>query len=171
MERYYKRVFSKKAVFLGVEFRSKMECDFARFLSGVPFEYKGVRYWHEAVDWEYEAYEFELIPQEEWCDRTEREARLKRLVRNKRHTLQRVIYTPDFYLPKHDLYIEVKGKAFDDELFRLRLRLFRHVYPNCKLWVVRHHEEFFGLDGVLENIKIGEERDDEAKIVGESARA
>lgn len=32
-------------------------------------------------------------------------------------------YTPDFYLPDHDLYIEVKGWA--DEVFKLRWKLFK----------------------------------------------
>ena len=156
MERFYKRVFAREATFNGTTFRSKMECDFAKFLSGVPFEYKGGRYWHEVVCWEYEEREFELLPQEGWVDRTERDKGLKRKVRNKKHTLQRVIYTPDFYLPDYDLYVEVKGVAYFNDLFKLRLRLFRHFYPKEKLWIVQHHEEFFKIDEVIKNIQIME---------------
>lgn len=36
---------------------------------------------------------------------------------------QNIEYTPDFYLPKFDVYIEVKGYA--DELFKLRWKLFK----------------------------------------------
>lgn len=161
MERYYKRVFAREQVYRGVTFKSTMERDFAKYLSGEAFWYKNANYYHEAIDWEYETKEFELIPQEEWADATERDTSLKRLVRNKKHTLQRVIYTPDFYLPKYDLLVEVKGKNFENDAFRLRLRMFRHVYPNCKLWIVRHHEEFLRLDEVINNIKIEEERSDE----------
>lgn len=156
MEKYYKRVFAKPKEYNGIEFRSTMERDFAMFLDGQFVRYKTNRlYYHRPVKWEYESKEFELIPQEQWFDRTEKDTTLKKLVRNKNHTLQRVIYTPDFYLPDYDLYIEIKGKQFDDDLFRLRLRVFRHFYPDKAVWVVRHHDDFMKLDEVLENIKIG----------------
>lgn len=154
MEKYYKRIYAREATFKGTTFRSTMEADFAKFLSGVAFWYKGATYYHEAVRWEYEAHEFELIPQEEWRDPTERDTSVKRLVRNKKHTLPRVIYTPDFYLPDFDLFVEVKGFNFYNDLFKLRLRLFRHCYPDKKLWIVRHHEEFGALDKVVENTLI-----------------
>lgn len=156
MEKYYKRTFARAQVYKGIEFRSTMERDFAKYLSGEVFFYKGANYWHEAVRWEYEGREFELIPQEEWFDRTERDKGLKRLVRNKKHTLQRVIYTPDFYLPDYDLYVEVKGFGFFNDLFKLRLRLFRHCYPDKKLWIVQHHEDFEKIDEVIKNIQIAE---------------
>lgn len=38
-------------------------------------------------------------------------------------TQRAIKYTPDFYLPDHDVYIEVKGYA--DELFKLRWKLFK----------------------------------------------
>ena len=155
MEKYYKRVFAKPQVYKGIEFRSTMERDFAMFLDGQFIKYKNVNYYHKPIRWEYESKEFELIPQEEWFDRVEKDKSLKKLVRNKKHTLQRVIYTPDFYLPDYDLHIEIKGRQFDDDVFRLRLRVFRHFYPDKAVWVVRHHEEFIKLDEVLENIKIG----------------
>ena len=155
-QKYYKRIFAKKTIYKDIEFNSKLESDFAMFLDGKIVNYKGHNYYHLPVRWQYEANEFELIPQEEWIDRTERDTTVKTIQRNKKHTLQRVIYTSDFYLPDYDLYIETKGKAFDDGLFHLRLRLFKHKYPNAKIWVVRHHDEFIKLDEVLNNIKIGE---------------
>ena len=154
MEKYYKRVYATQQIYNGRTFRSTMEADFAKFLSGVAIWYKGANYYHAPLDWEYEAHEFELIPQEDWLDPTERDTTLKRLVRNKKHTLQRVIYTPDFYLPKYDLFVEVKGFGFFNDLFKLRLRLFRHFYPNKKLWIVQHHEEFLKLDEVIANTQI-----------------
>ncbi len=36
---------------------------------------------------------------------------------------RKISYTPDFYLPKYDAYIEVKGYA--DPLFKLRWKLFK----------------------------------------------
>lgn len=155
MEKYYKRVFAKPQSYKGIEFRSTMERDFAMFLDGQLIRYKGCNYYHKPIRWEYENREFELIPQEEWFDRVEKDKTLKKLVRNKKHTLQRVIYTPDFYLPDYDLYVEIKGRQFDDDVFRLRLRVFRHFYPGKAVWIVRHHEEFDKIDEVLENIKIG----------------
>jgi hypothetical protein len=157
MEKYYKRVFANKQEYKGILFNSTLEKDFALFLDGKLFRYKGVNYWHRAIKWEYETKEFELIPQEEWFDRTEKDKTLKKLLRNKKHTLQKVIYTPDFYLPEYDLYVETKGKMFDDALFHLRLRLFKHKYPNTKIWVVRSHTEFDKIDEVIENLRIMEE--------------
>lgn len=155
-QKYYKRVFANPQTWNGIEFKSTMEKDFAMFLSGQMVRYKGSNYYHSPVNWQYEAKEFELIPQEEWLDRTERDPIPKTIVRNKKHSLQRIVYTPDFYLPDYDLLIETKGRQFDDGLFHLRLRLFKHKYPNAKIWVVRHHDEFQKLDEVLNNIKIGE---------------
>jgi len=49
------------------------------------------------------------------------EKRNKRAVKT---VVQKAIgYTPDFYLPDFDLYIEVKG--FADEVFKLRWKLFK----------------------------------------------
>ena len=153
-EKYYKRVFAKKVKYKGIEFDSKLEADFAMFLDGKVVTYKGVKYYHKPLRWEYEKLVFELIPQEVWLDRTEKDDTVKKIIRNKKHTLQRVIYTPDFCLPDHKLIIEVKGKQFDDSLFHLRFRLFRHKFPNARIWVVRSHEDFAKIDEVLENIKI-----------------
>lgn len=38
-------------------------------------------------------------------------------------TQRKISYTPDYYLPEYDVYIEVKGYA--DEMFKLRWKLFR----------------------------------------------
>lgn len=155
MEKYYKRVFAKKVTYKGIEFNSKLEADFAMFLDGKIINYKGFRYYHKPIRWGYERLVFELIPQEIWVDKTERDKSVKTIKRNKKHTLQRVIYTPDFYLPDHKLIIETKGKQFDDDTFRLRFRLFRHKYPNAKIWIVTSHSDFDKIDEVLENIEIG----------------
>lgn len=155
-EKYYKRIFAKKQEYKGITFNSTMERDFAMFLDGKLLRYKGVNYYHKPIKWEYESKEFELIPQEDWFDRTEKDKTLKKLLRNKKHTLQRVIYTPDLYLPDYDLLVETKGAQFDDGLFRLRLRLFKHKYPNAKIWVVRSHTEFDKIDEVLSNLEIVE---------------
>lgn len=154
-QRYYKRVFAKKVTYKGIEFNSKLEADFAMFLDGKIVNYKGVNYYHKPIKWDYEKIVFELIPQEIWVDKTEKDTRVKTILRNKKHTLQRVIYTPDFYLPEHKLIIEVKGRQFDDDVFHLRYRLFRHKFPNAKIWIVRHHEDFAKIDEILKNIEIG----------------
>ena len=153
-QQFYKRVYAKEAVYKGITFRSTMEKDFAMFLDGQIVRYKGANYYHPPVRWEYETQEFELLPQEEWFDRTEKDTTVKTINRNKKHSLQRIVYGPDFYLPDYDLHIELKGRQFDDELFHLRLRLFKHVYPKKAIWVVRHHDEFQKLDEVLNNINL-----------------
>lgn len=160
MEKYYKRVFAKPQEYKGITFRSTLEKDFAMFLDGYIIRYKGANYYHKPIKWEYESKEFQLLPQKEWWDRTEKDKTLKRLIRNKKHTLQRVIYTPDFFLPEHKLIVEVKGKQFDDDTFRLRLRLFKHCYPTCAIWVVRSHTQFQEIDEVLEAVKIMENKDE-----------
>lgn len=154
MEKYYKRVFANPAEYKGITFRSTLEKDFAMFLDGKLIRYKGVNYYHEPIKWQYESKEFELLPQEIWVDRTERDTSVKKIIRNKKHTLPRIIYTPDFYLPEYDLLIECKGYQFDDELFSLRFRLFKHKYPNLKIWKVTSHTEFDKIDEILENISI-----------------
>ena len=151
---YYRRVYAKEAEYKGITFRSSMERDFAMFLDGQIVRYKGTNQYHEPIEWSYESQRFELVPQEEWFDRTERDKTLKKLIRNKKHTLENVEYGPDFYLPKYDLHIEIKGRQFDDALFHLRLRLFKHKFPTKAIWVIRHHEEFQNIDEVLGNIKI-----------------
>lgn len=153
-QQYYKRVYAKPAEYRGIIFRSTLEKDFAMFLDGKVVRYKGVNYYHEPVKWEYESKEFELVPQEQWVDKTEMDTTVKTIKRNRKHTLQRVVYNPDFYLPDYNLLIETKGVQFDDALFHLRLRLFKHRCPDAKIWVVRHHSEFENLDKVLQAIAL-----------------
>lgn len=151
---YYKRVSAEKVEYKGITFDSKLECDFAMFLDGKLINYKGTNYYHAPIKWEYESKEFELIPQEQWIDCTQQDKTVKKILRNKKHTLHRIIYTPDFYLPEHNLIVEVKGFQFDDSLFSLRLRLFKHRYPNAIIWKVTSHTQFMEIDEVLKNIKI-----------------
>lgn len=155
MQKYYKRVYAKPQEYKGITFRSTLEKDFAMFLDGYFIRYKGSNYYHKPLNWEYENKVFELLPQEVWVDKTEKDNAVKKILRNKKHTLQRTIYTPDFYLPDYNLLVEVKGKQFDDDLFHLRLRLFKHKYPNFAIWVVRHHEDFNKIDEVLSNLFLG----------------
>lgn len=151
--KYYKRVYAEKQEYKGIMFDSKLERDFAMFLDGQIVNYKGVNYYHRSIEWRYEPFEFELIPQEDWTDKTEIDNKYKK-PRNKKHTLQRVIYTPDFLLPEYNLLIETKGVQFDNALFHLRLRLFKHKYPNYAIWVVRHHSDFDKLDEIIQALKI-----------------
>lgn len=62
--------------------------------------------------------------------------------RNKRElkevTQQGINYTPDYYLPEFDVYIEVKGYA--DELFKMRWKLFK--LKGFKGFIVYSVEEF-----------------------------
>lgn len=152
----YKRIFAKPQTYNNIEFRSTIERDFAMFLDGKLVRYKGVNYYHKPIKWQYEPYSFPLIKQEEWVDKTEKDDKLKKKIRNKKHTLNQVVYTPDFYLPEHNLLIETKGKAFDNELFHLKLRLFKHCYPKYAIWIVRHHSQFLDIDKILDNVKIEE---------------
>lgn len=154
MEQYYKRVFAKKQEYKGTIFNSTLERDFAMFLDGKIIRHKGINYYHKPIKWEYETKSFELIPQEQWIDKTEQDKTVKTILRNKKHTLPQIIYTPDFYLPEYDLLVETKGFQFDDALFRLRFRLFKHKYPNAKIWKVTSHTEFDKIDEILENLKI-----------------
>jgi hypothetical protein len=59
---------------------------------------------------------------------------------------QNIEYTPDFYLPEYDLYIEVKGYA--DELFKLRWKLFK--YKGYKGFIVYSLDDFKNLINSLD---------------------
>lgn len=157
MEKYYKRTFAKEVIYNGIKFRSKLEADFAMYLDGKFFRYKGESFYRKPIKWEYESKEFELIKQEKWVDKTELDKTLKKLKRNKKHTLQRVIYTPDFYLPDFNLYIETKGFQFNDDTFKLRFRMFKHKYPDVAIWLVTSHSDFKKLDEVLEALEVSKE--------------
>jgi hypothetical protein len=65
----------------------------------------------------------------------------------KQITQQNIEYTPDFYLPKWDLYIEVKGYA--DELFKLRWKLFK--LKGYKGYIVYSLDDFKRLIESLES--------------------
>lgn len=62
-------------------------------------------------------------------------------------TQRSIGYTPDFYLPKYDIYIEVKGYA--DPLFKLRWKLFK--LKNNKGYIVYSLQE---LKDLLEQLKL-----------------
>lgn len=153
-QQYYKRTYAKKCEYKGITFDSKMEMDFAMFLDGKLIRYKGENLYHKPIRWIREGKRFELIPQDNWRDRTERDKSVKTILRNKRHTLEHIIYTPDFYLPDYDLNIEIKGYQYDDALYHMRLRIFRHFYPDEALAVIRHHHEFLNIDEIIKNTLI-----------------
>lgn len=60
---------------------------------------------------------------------------------------QSISYTPDYYLPEFDTYIEVKG--FADELFKMRWKLFK--LKGYKGFVVYSLEEFKDLYNKLKS--------------------
>lgn len=60
-------------------------------------------------------------------------------------TQRKIGYTPDYYLPDYDIYIEVKGYA--DDLFKLRWKLFK--LKGYKGYIVYSLEECKSLIKVL----------------------
>lgn len=62
-------------------------------------------------------------------------------------TQRKISYTPDFYLPKYKVYIEVKGYA--DELFKLRWKLFR--LQGYEGYTIYNLDEYKQLITLLEN--------------------
>ena len=129
--KYYKRVFAKPCKFKDIKFRSKMERDFAKYLE------------RNHIEWEYEKYKFELLEHEPYFDKTE----------GKKHTLRGVFYTPDFYLPQYNLIVEIKGTWFDKRLFNLKLRLFKHKYPDKSICVINSREEFANIKEIIANLQ------------------
>jgi hypothetical protein len=69
-------------------------------------------------------------------------AKARKEKRNKREiksiSQQEIHYTPDYYLPEFDVYIEIKGYA--DEVFKLRWKLFK--LKGYKGYIVYSLEEF-----------------------------
>ena len=64
------------------------------------------------------------------------------------NTKQRNIkYTPDYYLPDYDVYIEVKGYA--DDLFKLRWKLFK--LKGYKGYLVYDLKDFIAVLKLLES--------------------
>lgn len=43
-------------------------------------------------------------------------------------------YLPDFYIPKYNVYCEVKGRLTEDD--RARHRRFKKYYPDIELWAI-----------------------------------
>lgn len=85
----------------------------ARFRSG--WEANVARYFnHEGIVWEYEPVRFQFVA-------------IKRGTRG---------YTPDFYLPEQDLYVEVKGNLPTTDM--TRMRRFKKYWPDMweKLQVI-----------------------------------
>jgi len=53
----------------------------------------------------------------------------------KRFNLGNTTYCPDFYLPKQDLHIEIKG--YSSDVFIKKFKLFKKLYPKVKIDVLR----------------------------------
>jgi len=103
----------------------------------------GGRFWDSKVEWEVWNYLMKEEPYVEFTEqvtlqlfdsvktseftaprKTKKAIKEGRTAKEIKNTVQHGIkYTPDFYLPKYDVYIEVKGYA--DELFKLRWKLFK----------------------------------------------
>ena len=81
------------------------------------------------IDYIYHPDSIELLPAVKTVE-FQHPRRTKKAVREKRTdpvikevTQRKMEYTPDFYLPDYDTYIEVKGYA--DEQFKIRWKLFK----------------------------------------------
>jgi len=130
-ENYYKRVFAKPCKYKGIVFRSHLERDFAKYMT------------RNHIDWEYEKHKFELLPREEYYDNVE----------NKKHILRSIVFIPDFYLPKYNLIVEIKGYPYDSRLFKLKLRLFKSKCPNKSIVILKNRDEFKQLKTILNNFE------------------
>lgn len=128
---YYKRVFAKPCRYKKIIFRSHLERDFAVYLD------------KNKIKWQYEKNKFELLSKEQYFDETD----------GKMHTLRNVLFIPDFYLPEYNLIVEIKGYPYNDRLFHLKLRLFKHLYKNRKICVINGREEFEKIKDILKLLK------------------
>lgn len=69
-----------------------------------------------------------------WC----LENNIKSLYESKTFDLGRCTYTPDFYLPEFNLYIEVKGHWFKDA--KVKFELFKKIYCGIQIKIVDKKE-------------------------------
>jgi len=60
--------------------------------------------------------------------------KIKWLYEPKTFDLGNTTYTPDFYLPKKDSYIEVKG--YKSDVFKNKFELFKQMYPHIKIKIL-----------------------------------
>ena len=128
---YYKRIFAKPCRYKKTIFRSHLERDFAVYLD------------KNKIKWQYEKHKFELLSKEQYFDETD----------GKMHRLRNVLFIPDFYLPEYNLIVEIKGYPYNDRLFHLKLRLFKHLYKNKKICVINGREEFEKIKDILKLLK------------------
>lgn len=127
----YKRQYAKPQQYKGYDMHSTMEKDFAVYLD------------EQGIEWVYEPAPIVLIPREQYEDRTEiMPATRKTPAHYKPHTLTEIVYGPDFYLPESKLYVEIKGPQFDTADFRLKIRLFKHLYEDKPIIIIKHHKDF-----------------------------
>jgi predicted nuclease of restriction endonuclease-like RecB superfamily len=69
-----------------------------------------------------------------WCDKNH----IKWLYEPKTFDLGNCTYTPDFYLPKLNRYVEIKGYWRDRS--KLRFNLFKRLYNKCKIELITEKE-------------------------------
>ena len=115
----------------GIHFDSHPEWEVWAYLKGlnIKYDYQPSVDLFETIDTQ----EFEIPRQ------TKKAKKEKNNQRTIKDVSQRPIgFTPDFYLPDYDLYIEVKGWA--DEVFKLRWKLFK--LKGYKGFIVYSLDEF-----------------------------
>jgi len=56
-------------------------------------------------------------------------------------------YTPDFYLPKENVFIEVKGRYTDED--RLKMRLVKEQHPELKIYFLLQQKYIDFIDGKI----------------------
>ena len=64
--------------------------------------------------------------------------------------LEKTTYTPDFYLPETDMYIEIKG--YKSNVFIKKFKLFKKLYPNIKIKIL--DENYFNKKGEINESRI-----------------
>jgi hypothetical protein len=62
----------------------------------------------------------------------------KWLYESKTFDLGNTTYTPDFYLPKSDTYVEIKG--YESDVFIKKFKLFKIKYKNIKIKLLKYED-------------------------------
>lgn len=50
-------------------------------------------------------------------------------------------YSPDFYIPSKDLFVEIKGRWWGNDIEKMRCVYSQHKELRGKLWILRSHEQ------------------------------
>jgi len=119
----YSKEYRKKLSDNHADFRGKKSGTFGKIYHGKSGKYKGI--WMRS-SWE--------IAYAKYLDRQ----RIKWIYESKTFDLGETTYTPDFYLPEQDLYIEIKGYWREDAL--KKFKIFKKLYKNIKLSILEKKE-------------------------------